>query len=158
MKTSDYYFRGFPALWNVAAFYLFLLKPAPWLGAVAIAALAVLTFVPFHVVHPIRIAHLRALTIAAMVVWALLAIYAVAKNLDPGILDRRGSVPVWQSISSASAFCAAIIRNGRLLPHSVKELTHAATRSTHRRRQPRHRRCDRAAGRPNAAMTLPSIT
>ena len=24
MKTSDYYFRGFPALWNVAAFYLFL--------------------------------------------------------------------------------------------------------------------------------------
>ena len=35
MKTSDYYFRGFPALWNVAAFYLFLLRPAPWLGAVA---------------------------------------------------------------------------------------------------------------------------
>src|ERR1700739_507400 len=27
MKTSDYYFRGFPAVWNVAAFYLFLLKP-----------------------------------------------------------------------------------------------------------------------------------
>src|ERR1700693_3470049 len=25
MKTPDYYFRGFPALWNVAAFYLFLL-------------------------------------------------------------------------------------------------------------------------------------
>src|SRR4029077_1362196 len=24
MKTADYYFRGFPALWNVAAFYLFL--------------------------------------------------------------------------------------------------------------------------------------
>ncbi|MGC2075245.1 MAG: phosphatidylcholine synthase, partial [Xanthobacteraceae bacterium] len=24
MKTSDYYFRGFPALWNIAAFYLFI--------------------------------------------------------------------------------------------------------------------------------------
>jgi phosphatidylcholine synthase len=48
MKTSDYYFRGFPALWNVAAFYLFVLKPEPWAGAVAIVALAVLTFVPFH--------------------------------------------------------------------------------------------------------------
>ena len=23
MKSSDYYFRGFPAVWNVAAFYLF---------------------------------------------------------------------------------------------------------------------------------------
>jgi phosphatidylcholine synthase len=84
MKTSDYYFRGFPAVWNVAAFYLFLVKPAPWLGALAIAALAALTFVPFHVMHPIRIAHLRALTAAAMVVWALLAIVALVQNLDPG--------------------------------------------------------------------------
>jgi phosphatidylcholine synthase len=84
MKTSDYYFRGFPALWNVAAFYLFLLKPSPWLGAGAIAVLAVLTFVPFHVMHPIRIAHLRALTTAALIAWAVLAMVAVAKNLDPG--------------------------------------------------------------------------
>jgi phosphatidylcholine synthase len=84
MKTSDYYFRGFPAIWNVAAFYLFLVKPTPWLGALAIAALAALTFVPFHVMHPIRIAHLRILTTAAMVVWALLAIAAVVQNLDPG--------------------------------------------------------------------------
>src|SRR5271169_1679036 len=59
MKTSDYYFRGFPALWNVAAFYLFLLKPTPWMAAVSISILAALTFVPFHVVHPVRIAHLR---------------------------------------------------------------------------------------------------
>jgi phosphatidylcholine synthase len=84
MKTSDYYFRGFPALWNVAAFYLFLLKPAPWLGAFIVAALAVLTFVPFHVIHPMRIAHLRALTLAALAAWGLLAILAVAENLEPG--------------------------------------------------------------------------
>jgi len=84
MKTSDYYFRGFPALWNVAAFYLFLLKPGPWLCALLIVVLAALTFVPFHVVHPVRIAHLRALTMAALVLWLLLAIFAVAKNLEPG--------------------------------------------------------------------------
>jgi phosphatidylcholine synthase len=90
MKTSDYYFRGFPALWNVAAFYLFLLKPAPWLGAAAIAVLAALTFVPFHVVHPVRIAHWRALTAAALIVWMLLAIYALAKNLAPGLWAVAG--------------------------------------------------------------------
>jgi phosphatidylcholine synthase len=84
MKTSDYYFRGFPALWNVAAFYLFLLKLPPWLGALAVLALAALTFVPFHVVHPIRIAHLRAITIVALMVWALLAVVAVADGLEPG--------------------------------------------------------------------------
>jgi phosphatidylcholine synthase len=84
MKTSDYYFRGFPALWNVAAFYLFLLRPEPWLGALAVVALAVLTFVPFHVIHPMRIAHLRLLTLVAMVIWALLALLAVIDNLAPG--------------------------------------------------------------------------
>lgn len=84
MKTADYYFRGFPALWNVAAFYLFLLKLPPWLGALAVLTLAALTFVPIHVVHPIRISHMRAITIAALIAWALLAIIAVADGLEPG--------------------------------------------------------------------------
>ena len=84
MKTSDYYFRGFPALWNVAAFYLFLLKLPPWLGALAVLALAALTFVPIHVVHPIRISHMRAITVAALMAWALLAVVAVADGLAPG--------------------------------------------------------------------------
>jgi phosphatidylcholine synthase len=82
MKTSDYYFRGFPALWNVAAFYLFILRPEPWAGAAAIVALAALTFVPFHFVHPVRIAHLRGITMVALAAWALLAIVAVADDLN----------------------------------------------------------------------------
>jgi phosphatidylcholine synthase len=83
MKTSDYYFRGFPALWNVAAFYLFILKPVPWISAAVIVVLSVLTFVPFHVVHPVRIAHLRVVTTVALAFWAALAVFAVAQNLDP---------------------------------------------------------------------------
>lgn len=84
MKTSDHYFRGFPALWNLAAFYLFLLHPAPWLATIAILGLAALTFVPFHVLHPVRIAHWRALTTAALVLWTGLAVFAVATDLQPG--------------------------------------------------------------------------
>jgi len=84
MKTSDYYFRGFPAIWNVAAFYLFLLKLPPWLGAVSVVALAVLTFVPIHFIHPVRISHFRALTMAALVLWAILALFAASENLAPG--------------------------------------------------------------------------
>jgi phosphatidylcholine synthase len=90
MKTSDYYFRGFPALWNVAAFYLFIFEPQAWIGAAIVAALAALTFVPFHVVHPMRIAHLRAITTVALVVWALLAILAVANNLNPPLWADAG--------------------------------------------------------------------
>jgi phosphatidylcholine synthase len=84
MKTADNYFRGFPALWNAAAFYLFLLRPAPWLAAVVIVALATLTFVPFKFVHPMRVARLRALTVAALMLWSLLALIAILHDLDPG--------------------------------------------------------------------------
>ena len=49
MKTADNYFRGFPAVWNLAAFYLYLLEPPPWLAAAAVAALAGLTFAPIQI-------------------------------------------------------------------------------------------------------------
>jgi phosphatidylcholine synthase len=84
MKTADYYFRGFPALWNVAAFYLFVVRPAPWLGAALIAILAAATFMPFAFIHPVRVPRFRVLNCAAVVVWALLALVAIMGNLDPG--------------------------------------------------------------------------
>jgi phosphatidylcholine synthase len=84
MKTSDNYFRGFPALWNAAAFYLFLLKPAPWLAAVIVVALAALTFTPFKFLHPMRVARLRAVNVAAVILWSVLALIAVLSDLDPG--------------------------------------------------------------------------
>jgi len=83
MKTSDSYFRGFPAVWNVVAFYLLLLKPAPWLGAIAIAVLAAATFAPIHFIHPIRVPRWRLLNLAVLVLWALLAALALAQNLEP---------------------------------------------------------------------------
>jgi len=83
MKTPDSYFRGFPALWNVAAFYLFLLKPAPWLGAIAILVLAAVTFAPIHFVHPVRVPRWRKLNLAALLLWAALALFALARNLAP---------------------------------------------------------------------------
>jgi phosphatidylcholine synthase len=70
-------------VWNVAAFYLFLLKLSPWLNAVAVLALAALSFAPFYVIHPMRITRMRILTLAALVVWAMLAALAVERNLDP---------------------------------------------------------------------------
>jgi phosphatidylcholine synthase len=84
MKTADHYFRGFPALWNAVAFYLFLLRLPPWLAAAAVAALAVLTFVPFKFVHPMRVVQWRGLTMAALIAWALLGFVALVDRLDPG--------------------------------------------------------------------------
>ena len=54
-KTVDHYFVGFPAVWNIVAFYLLLLRPAPAIGMVVVCALAVLTLVPVAFVHPVRV-------------------------------------------------------------------------------------------------------
>ncbi len=94
MKTSDNYFRGFPALWNAVAFYLFVLKPAPWLTAAVIIILAVLTFVPFKFLHPFRVTRLRAVTLAALPLWGLLAAAALFYDLDPGPWIAYGLVVI----------------------------------------------------------------
>jgi phosphatidylcholine synthase len=82
MKSADNHFRGFPGLWNFAAFYLFLLQPPPLLGGLGIALLVVLTFVPFHVIHPVRVARLRWLTLALIGLWAILAAYSLLRDFD----------------------------------------------------------------------------
>ena len=55
MKTSDNYFRGFPALWNLVAFYLFALNLGPAAGAIIVCLFAALTFAPVHFIHPFRV-------------------------------------------------------------------------------------------------------
>jgi phosphatidylcholine synthase len=80
MKTADNYFRGFPALWNVAAFYLFLLHPSPVLSSLGVAILIVLTFVPFNTIHPVRVVRLRELTLSLLAIWCVLVIIALAND------------------------------------------------------------------------------
>jgi phosphatidylcholine synthase len=55
MKTADNYFRGFPSLWNIVAFYLFVTELGPTAGAAIVALLVLMTFAPVHFVHPFRV-------------------------------------------------------------------------------------------------------
>ncbi|MBN8968544.1 MAG: phosphatidylcholine synthase [Rhizobiales bacterium] len=82
MKTDDNHFRGFPALWNITAFYLFLLKPPAAIGSAALALLVVLSFAPVHVIHPVRTMRFRPFNLVLMAVWAALCIFAVVANFD----------------------------------------------------------------------------
>ena len=86
MKTDDNYFRGFPAVWNLAAFYFFLLEPSPTVATVFVLTLAVLTFLPIKFVHPLRVERFRPFNVALLALWAVLALFAVLLNLDPGLL------------------------------------------------------------------------
>jgi phosphatidylcholine synthase len=84
MKTVDNYFRGFPAVWNAVAFFLFLLRPGPWITGAMIVAPAVLTFVPIVFVHPFRVPRLRALNAVLLAIGSLLIVVAIVRDLSPG--------------------------------------------------------------------------
>jgi phosphatidylcholine synthase len=90
MKSADNHFRGFPGLWNIAAFYLFLLHPPPAIASFAVMVLIALTFAPFHVVHPVRVKRLRWLTLPLVALWAVLTIITVANDFNVGLPITTG--------------------------------------------------------------------
>src|SRR5262249_24334429 len=69
MKLADNCFRGFPALWNLAAFYLFVLRLDSWIAFAVVMTLAVLTFAPFPFLHPLRVVRLRAVNVVLVIAW-----------------------------------------------------------------------------------------
>ena len=84
-KSADMAFVGFPALWNIVAFYIFAVDVGPQAATVLILLAVALTFVPLHWVHPVRVIPLRAVTLALTVVWAIAAVWAVASGFPASI-------------------------------------------------------------------------
>lgn len=82
MKVADNYFRGFPALWNGAAFYLFLLKPSALVASCALALLVALTFVPLRVLHPVRSRRFHRFNLAVITIWGVLCIRAIVVDFN----------------------------------------------------------------------------
>jgi phosphatidylcholine synthase len=88
-KGEDYSFIGFPAIWNVVVLYVFVLSPPAWLTNTLLIALVLLTFVPMPWVHPMRVKHRRAVTLAVTAAWSVAAIAAVWAGFPP---------PLWTQI------------------------------------------------------------
>jgi phosphatidylcholine synthase len=83
-KAPDYSFVGFPAIWNLVAFYVFAFALPKAATAALVLACVALTFVPLKWVHPLRTVRLRPLTIAAAGLWALAAVSVLAFGFPAG--------------------------------------------------------------------------
>jgi phosphatidylcholine synthase len=90
MKTKDNWFRGFPALWNVFAFYVFAFQPPASLTGAAMLAGSAAMFAPVVFVHPLRVVKLRALTLAVCGVWAVCALAALYHGFPSPLWVRLG--------------------------------------------------------------------
>ncbi len=72
MVSEDYYFIGFPVMWNVVVFYLFFVFDLPSIANIlAIVFFAILHFVPIKFVYPSRGKHFRRLTISVTTILIL---------------------------------------------------------------------------------------
>ena len=70
MKTEDYYFSGFPALWNIVVLYFYILNTNLYVNLIVIIFLSILTFIPIKFVHPLRVKKLRNITIFCTIIWS----------------------------------------------------------------------------------------
>jgi phosphatidylcholine synthase len=87
-KTAAGYFVGFPAIWNVVILYCFVLAIPPLFAAALIVLCAILTFIPFRWVHPLRVKRMRTLTLAVAGFWAAAAILSVWQGFPGGSAVR----------------------------------------------------------------------
>jgi phosphatidylcholine synthase len=91
MKSSDYYFVGFPAIWNVVVLYFYLFGSGAVVNFVTIMALAILTFVPIKFVHPLRVTLWRTITIPMTILWAAMTLSLILSKKFPenfGVVER----------------------------------------------------------------------
>jgi phosphatidylcholine synthase len=107
-KGEDYSFIGFPALWNIVAFYVFALSPPGWFTYAVLVALVILTFVPMHWVHPTRVKRLRAVTLGITAAWSIAAIAAIWHGFPP---------PLWAQVILV---IAALYVSGLTLERSLR--------------------------------------
>ncbi|MGQ0559317.1 MAG: CDP-alcohol phosphatidyltransferase family protein [Sphingosinicella sp.] len=108
MKTEDHYFRGFPALWNLVAFYLFVSEPGASVGGWVVAVLVVLTFAPIRVIHPLRVTHYGRWPLVLAAIWVI----ATAALIWPEWSDAAGNTLLAVSLGTASVLASLGLMRG----------------------------------------------
>lgn len=91
MKSTDYYFVGFPAVWNIVALCYYILDTSAWTNVIitAILALAHLTTIKF--LHPLRVKTFRTVNITMVVIWCIASTWLV--YIHP--LSNRIVLAIW---------------------------------------------------------------
>jgi phosphatidylcholine synthase len=112
MKTDGGYFRGFPALWNLVAFYLFVLQVRPAVGAIVVAVLVAATFAPIHFVHPFRVRDYGKWLPALTVLWGAATLALLWPDLDETA----------RSLAASVSIATALVLLGLGLLRSVRDL------------------------------------
>ena len=98
-KTDDGYFLGFPAYWNIVAFYLYVLDRQiatlpGWCSLGVLLILSVLTFVPTRYLYSTNRGLLNVITNVLALIWVVQVTWILVR-LPTGELPVAGVDPWW---------------------------------------------------------------
>ncbi|MGL4488527.1 MAG: phosphatidylcholine synthase [Rhizobiaceae bacterium] len=82
MKTKENFFKGFPVVWNMLVFTLFIVEPGEYAAFATVVIAAILSFVPVNFLHPVRVQRLRAINLPIFLLWCAFGGLALLYNLD----------------------------------------------------------------------------
>lgn len=86
MKTEENFFSGFPVVWNMIVFTLFVMDASATTALAVVTVSVILTFLPINFLHPVRVKRLRPLNLGVFLLWSAIGVYA---------LLMRFVVPQW---------------------------------------------------------------
>ncbi len=109
IKTSDYYFVGFPAVWNLPVLYFHVLQTDAWINLGVIIILALLTFVPMKFVHPLRVKDWRTITVPMTVLWAATSLRLVLISPDVNKAMEASPLLFWLWVMASVYFAILCI-------------------------------------------------
>ena len=69
LMTSDNFYKGFPCIWNILLFYLYLFDLSQIYNLFLISACILLKFIPIKFIHPLRVNKYRRYSVAFLVLW-----------------------------------------------------------------------------------------
>ncbi len=69
LMTLDNFYKGFPCIWNILLFYLYLFNLSQTYNLFFISACILLKFIPIKFIHPLRVNKYRRYSVAFLVLW-----------------------------------------------------------------------------------------
>lgn len=82
MKTEEYFFSGFPVVWNMVVFTLFVIDASAATAMTVVSISVVLTFLPINFLHPVRVKRFRPVNLGICLVWCALGGYSLLLHFD----------------------------------------------------------------------------
>ena len=82
MKTKENFFKGFPVVWNMIVFTLFVIQPGEYVSFAVVVVAGIMTFLPVNFLHPVRVIRLRPVNLSVFFLWCALGAIALFQAMD----------------------------------------------------------------------------